>query len=130
MFLSEDWDGAMLDELIGPTDANDRCVDHLRMQMFHYRAPKTVVQNMIFNRADDLDAAGERFKRSSVQRLDPTWIDKRNRNSFLFQFGGGFFRNLKHIAQAENRYVAPMLHDFRFADLEKFRLRFDLRARS
>src|SRR6266481_6337586 len=78
-FLSQQRNGAVLDKLIGPTDANDRCVDHLRMQMLHHRAAETVVQNVIFNRADDLDAASEKFERARIHRFDPTWIDERNR---------------------------------------------------
>ena len=128
MFLAQDWNGAVLDELIGPTDAHHRRIDHLRVQMFHHRAAETVVQNMIFDRADDFDAASEKFERAGVHRLDPARIDQRNGNSFLFQFARGFFGNLKHVAQPEDRHVAAVLHDFRLANLEKFRFRFDLRA--
>ena len=99
------------------------------MQLLHHRAAKTVVQNVIFDGADDFDAAREEFERASVERLDPARIDERNGNSFLFKFGRGFFGNFEHVAQSEDRHVAPMLRDFRLADLEKFRFGFDLRAR-
>ena len=81
-FFAQDWNGAVLDELIGPTDPHHRRVDHLRVQMFHHRAAETVVQNVIFDRADDLDAAREKFERAGVHRLDPARIDERNGNSF------------------------------------------------
>src|SRR6266478_7903500 len=96
--------------------------------MFHHRAAKPVVQNMILDRADDFHTASEKFERPSVHRLDPARIDQRNGNSFLFKLPRGFFGNLKHVAQSKDRHVAPMLHDFRLADLEKFRFRFDLSA--
>src|SRR3977135_1703241 len=57
VLLAQDWNGAVLDELIGPADAHYRCVDHLRVQMFHHRAAKTVVKHVVLDRAHDLDAA-------------------------------------------------------------------------
>src|SRR5262250_3959035 len=38
VFFAKDWDGAVLDELIGPADSHHRCIDYLRVQMFHHRA--------------------------------------------------------------------------------------------
>ena len=96
--------------------------------MFHHRAAKPVMQNMILDRADDFDAASEKFERPGVHRLDPAWIDQRNGNSFLFQFARGFFGNLKHVAQPKDRHLAAVLHDFRLANLEKFWFRLDLRT--
>jgi hypothetical protein len=43
VLLPKDWDGTVFDELIGPTDAHHRCINHLRVQMFHHRAAETVV---------------------------------------------------------------------------------------
>ena len=94
--------------------------------MFHDRAAKTVVQNMIFNRAHDFYAAREKFERAGVHRLDPARINERNGHSFFFKFACGFFRKLKHVAQPEDRHLAAVLHDFRFANLEKFWFRFCL----
>src|SRR5882724_5500313 len=71
MFLAQNWDAAVFDELIGPSDANDRGVDHLRMQMLHYRTAETVVQNVIFDRANDFDATGEKFERARIHWFDP-----------------------------------------------------------
>src|SRR5581483_2257150 len=44
MFFAQNRNGAMLDELVGPADAHDWRVDHLRVQMFHHCAAKTIVQ--------------------------------------------------------------------------------------
>ena len=97
--------------------------------MFHHSAAETVVQNVIFDRADHVHSSCEKFERAGVHRLDPKRIDQRNGNSFLFKFSRDFFRNLKHVAQPKDRHIAAMLHDFRFANLEKFWFRFDFRAR-
>ena len=78
MLLPQDWDGAVFDELIGPTDPHHRRIDHLRVQIFHHGAAETVVQNVIFDRAHDLDAAREKFERAGVHRLDPARINERN----------------------------------------------------
>src|SRR4029453_6072151 len=75
VFFSEEWNGAMLNEMIGPTYAHFRRVNHLRVQMFHDRAAKTVVQNVILDRANDFDAAREEFESAGIDRLDPAWID-------------------------------------------------------
>src|SRR4029077_14897096 len=130
VLLAQDWNGAVLDELIGPTDPNDRRVDHLRVQMFHHRAAKTVVQNVVFNRADHVHAAREKFQSAGVHWLYPTRIDERNGNSFFFKLTCRFFGNFKHVAQAEDRHVAPVLHNLGLADLEKLRFRFDFYTRT
>src|SRR5258707_12029342 len=125
VLLPQDWNGAVLDKLIGPADAHDRRVDHLGVQMFHHRAAKTVVQNVVLNRADHVHAAREKFQGTGVHRFDPAWIDERNGNSFFFKLARRFLGNFKHVAQAEDHHVAPVLHNFRLANLEKFRFRFD-----
>ena len=128
MLLSQDRDRAVLDELIRPADAHHRGVDHLRVQMFHDRAAETVVQNVVLNRADHFDAAREKFERAGVDRFDPTRIDQRDGNSFLLKFARGFLGYFKHVAKPEDCHVAPVLYDFRLADLEKLGLRFDFYA--
>src|ERR1700676_1939193 len=88
--------------------------------MLHHGAAETVVQNVIFNRADYFHTAGEEFERTGVERLDPTRIDKRDGNAFLFQLLGRLFGDFKHIAESEDGDVAPMLHNFSLTDLEEF----------
>src|SRR5262249_54983069 len=128
VFLTQDWDGAVFDELIGPTDPHDRCIDHLRVQMFHHRAAETVVQNVIFDCTDHVHASGEKFESAGVHRFDPAWINERNGNSFFFELPRGFFGNLEHGTEAEDGNVAPMLDDLRLANLEEPRFRFDFCA--
>src|SRR6266536_3488246 len=93
--------------------------------MLHDRAAKAVVQNVIFNRADDVNAASEEFQSAGVHRFDPPWIDKGNGNPFFFQLARGFFCDFKHVAQAEDRHVASVLHHLCLANLEELRFRFE-----
>ena len=102
MFLSQDWDVAVLDELIRPADAHHRRVDHLRVQMFHHRAAETVVQNVILDRANHIHAAREKFERAGVHGFDPTGIDQRDGNSFLLQFTRRFLGYFKHVAKPKS----------------------------
>jgi hypothetical protein len=97
--------------------------------MFHHRAAETVVQDVIFDRADYVYTSREKFERAGVHRLDPARINERDGNSFFFELARGFFGNLKHVAQPKDRHVAAVLYDFRFANLEKFWFRFDFCAR-
>src|SRR5215831_7395689 len=75
MFLAQDWNRAVLDELIGPSDPDYWRIDHLRVQMLHHSTAKTVVQNMVFNRAHDFHAAREKFESASIHWFDPARID-------------------------------------------------------
>ncbi len=87
--------------------------------MFHHSAAETVMQNVIFDRADHVHASGEKFKPPGVHRLDPARIDQRNGNSFFFKFARGFLGNLEHCAEPEDRHVAPVLDDLRLANLQE-----------
>src|SRR5215469_1784013 len=98
--------------------------------MLHYRAAETVVQDVVFNSANDLDAASEKFERAGIHRFDPTRIDERDGNSFFFELARGFFGNLEHRAEAEDRDVAPMLYDLGLANLQEPRFWFYFCARS
>src|ERR1043165_6605109 len=108
MFLAQDWNGAVLDEVIGPADAHHWRVDHLCVQVFHDRAAKTIVQHVILNGAHDFDSTSEKLERAGVDRLDPPWIDERNGNSFLLKFARCLLRYFEHVAQAKNCYIAPV----------------------
>src|SRR5438552_10553691 len=96
--------------------------------MFHHRAAETVVQDVIFDRADYVYTSGEKFERAGVHGFDPARINERDGNSFFFELARGFFGDFKHVAQSEDRHVAPVLHNLRLADLEKLRFRFDFYA--
>jgi len=43
--------------------------------MLHHRAPKTVVQNVVFDGANDFDTAGKKFQRPGVERFDPARVN-------------------------------------------------------
>ena len=120
----------MLDELIRPADAHYRRVDLIAVQMLHHRATKTVVQDVIFDRADDFDAAREKFQRAGIERFDPARIDERDGETLLLQFLCRFFCNFEHVAESKDRDIATVLHDFGFADFEQFRFRFRFCARA
>src|SRR4051812_26395122 len=78
VLLAEDWDRAVLDKLIGPANAHHRGIDHLAVQMLHDRATEAVVQNMVLDRANDIDAASKELQGPRIERLDPARIDKRD----------------------------------------------------
>src|SRR4030095_1152227 len=71
VFLAEDWNGAMLNELIGPTYAHYPLLKHSRVPLFHDAPAKPVVQAAILDRASDFDAAPEEFESAGIDRLDP-----------------------------------------------------------
>jgi len=77
MFLAQNWNAAVLDEFIGPANPHHRRMNSLRIQMLHHRAAKAVVQNVVFNSANDFHAAGKKFQRPGVERFDPAWVDER-----------------------------------------------------
>ncbi len=96
--------------------------------MFHDGAAKTVMQNVVFNRADDVDASRKKFERAGVHWFDPARVDERDRNSFFFELACRFFGDFKHVAQSEDRHIASVLHDLRLTYLEKLRFRFNFCA--
>ena len=65
------------------------------------RAAEAVVQDVVFERADDIDAAGEEFEGAGVERLDPARVDDRGADALRFELRGGFLGHLAHAAEAE-----------------------------
>jgi hypothetical protein len=53
----------MLDELIGPANADDRRLDSRVVQVLDHRAAEAVVQDVVLDRAEHLDRAGEELDR-------------------------------------------------------------------
>ena len=90
MLLSQDRDRTMLNELIRPTNANDRRCDSRIGQAFHDGAAKPIVKNMILERADHINATGKELERAGIQWFDPSRVDQRDGNAFSFQKIGGF----------------------------------------
>src|SRR5204862_7424725 len=66
----------------------------------------------------------------SVHRFDPSRVDQRDGNSFLFKFARRFLGYFKHVAQSKNCNVASVLNDFGLANLEKFGFRLNFCART
>ena len=75
VFLAQDRNRPVLDEFIGPADAQDRRIDPLRMQMLHHGTAEAVVENMIFNGTNNFHAAREKLERPGVEWFDPARID-------------------------------------------------------
>ena len=120
VFLAQDRNGAVFDKLVGPANADDGNVYIRIAKLFHNGGSVTIVQNVVFESADDFAAAGEKFERGDVHRFDPARVDKGNGNTFRFEEAGGFFGHFKHVAKAEEGDLATWLDDFGFADFEDF----------
>ncbi len=119
VFLTEDRDGAVLDELVGPADADDRGFDALVGQMLNDGGAVAVVEDMVFHRAEDFATAGEKFDRGGVERLDPTGIDDRRGDTEFFQFLGCGQGEFTHVAESEDRRARAVAQNLGFSDLEK-----------
>src|SRR3954454_13370492 len=76
MLTAQDRNSAVFDELIRPADPDHGRMNAMGVKMLHYRAAKTVVQNVVFNRGKHFRAASEKLKCSCVHRLDPSGIDQ------------------------------------------------------
>ena len=74
VLLPKDRYRAVFDKLIGPANPHYRRVDHLAVEMLHDGATESVVKDVVFNRADDFDAARKEFEGAGVDRLDPARI--------------------------------------------------------
>ncbi len=66
----------MLDELIRPTDPNDRRGNPGFREMLHDRAAKAIVQNVVLERADHFNSPGKEFQSADIQRLNPSRVDQ------------------------------------------------------
>src|SRR5688572_27218538 len=132
VFLPENVDRAVFHELIGPADTDDGSFDPHIIEMLDNRASKTVVEHVIFDRADDFHATCEELNRACIERLDPTRIDDRRGNAFRFEDLRRLFSHLAHPAESENGSAhwlsGAVLHDFGLANLEQTRLSLWLRA--
>jgi hypothetical protein len=55
------------------------------VEVFDDGAAEAVVQNVVFHRADDIDAAREKFDRAGVERLDPARVDDGGGDALRFE---------------------------------------------
>src|SRR3954453_21727194 len=77
---AEDWNRAVLNEFVRPSDANNRRMDSLRIEMLHHGTTETIMQDVILQRANNFHAAREKFQGSGVDRLDPSRVNQRDGN--------------------------------------------------
>ena len=59
MFFTEDGGGAVLDELVGPADANDRSMNASVAKLFNDSGAEAVAQDVVLEGADNLHFFGE-----------------------------------------------------------------------
>ena len=67
--------GGVLNELIRPTDADNRCCDVLVTEQLQHRRTITAHQRVIFQRHNHVRRATEQLMRGSINRLGETRID-------------------------------------------------------
>ena len=132
MLFPQDIGRAVLDELVGPTDADDRGCDALRAEVFHDGAAEAVVQDVVLDGANHVHTAGEEFDERGVERLDPARVDDGGGDALGFELRCGLLSHLAHSAEAEDGDAhglrAAVLHDFGLADFEELWLRLGLHA--
>ncbi len=119
MLGAEDGDGAMLDELIRPADADDGRRDTLVGEVFHDGAAEAVVEDVVFHGADDFAAAGEELNGGGIEGLDPAGVDDGGGVSLFFEFGGGLKGGLAHVAEGDDGDAGSVAEDFGFSDFEE-----------
>src|SRR5215469_2242962 len=120
----------MLDKLIGPTDPHDWCRDSGVSKVLNNRAPKAIVEDVIFEGTDYIDTPCKELQRAGVYRFDPSRVDQCNRNAFGFQNFCSFLGHGEHISQPEECHIATMLNDFGLAYLQQLRFWFRFSARA
>ena len=76
VFGAENFRSAVLDKLIGPSDAGHRGVDAGIVQIFDHRRAESVVEHVILQGAEDGAFPGIFFETGAVEGLDPAGIDE------------------------------------------------------
>ena len=119
MLLSQDRDRAMLDELIGPPDPNDRRGDSwLRTRCSMTAQPKPLCRTWSSNVqiTSTLRAKNSRVPTSSG--LIHRGLIKRDRNPFALQNFCRLLGEGKHVSQPNQCHLASVLDDFGLSDLQ------------
>ena len=130
VFLAEDIDGAVFDELVWPADADHGDGDPGVVEVFDDRAAEAIVEDMIFESAEEVGAPGEEIDGIGVEGFDPAGVDHGGADALGFEDGGGLFGDLAHPAEAEEGDFGAMFDDFGVADFEDFGLEFGDDARA
>ena len=93
-------------------------------KMLHDGAAEAVVENVVLEGTDHVNAACKKFQRADIHRFNPSRVDQRHRNAFGFEKLCGFLSQSKHISQSNQRHLTSVLYDFGLSDLQQFGLRF------
>ena len=75
VFLPEDLGASVFDEFIGPADTFDRSADDIVVEKFDDGKSEAVVEDVIFESANDFGILGVLRNGAGVEGLDPTRID-------------------------------------------------------
>ena len=128
MLLAEDGGGAVLHELVGPADAGDRGGNAGGGEVFHHGAAEAVHEDVVFERADDLDLRGEGLDAGGVERLDPAGIDESDAEALGFQLLLGDFGDFHHRTEGDEGDIGAVGEDLGLADLHEHGLVLGLHA--
>ena len=125
VFFAEDIGFAVLDESVWPADAFDWSVDAGGVEVFDDAAAEAVVEDVVFEGADDAGAAGEAFEGGGVERFDPARVDEGDGVAHGGEHGGGGFGHFEERAETDEADVAAFGEDLGFTDFEELGGLFD-----
>lgn len=128
VFLAEDGDGAVLDELVGPADADDGGRDAGGGEEFHHATAEAVHEDVVFEGADDLHFLRDLGDHGSIERLDPAGVDEGDGLAFGFELLLRGLGSFDDVADGDECDVGALGEDFGLADLEQLRLVFGAHA--
>ena len=120
----------MFDELVGPTDPDDGCLDLAFGEQFHHGTAVAARQRMILDRDDHVGRAPEELVGTGIQRLGESGIDQGDVEILALQMLGRFTGQALHVAQGKDGDLNPtarikVSQDFRLADFDQARRFFD-----
>ena len=110
---------AVLYEFIRPGDPFDRDLNFGVVEEFDDPAAEAVMDDVIFEGADDLGVACGTFDGFAVQRLDEAGIDECDGESSLLEQGLRFLGHAEESAEPDESDVRAFADDFRFAELDR-----------
>ena len=111
VLFTEDGDGAMLDELVRPANANNRGLDALVGKVVDDGAAEAIVQDMVLHSAEDIASRREKLDGRVIEGFDPSSIDDRCRDPEFFEFGGGGEGEFAHVAEGDDRCAGAVAED-------------------
>ncbi len=126
MAFAKKGNGAVVDEFIRPPDSDDWSGDALSREVLDDGAAEAVVENVVFESADHIAAAGEEFDGRGVEWFDPAGVDHGGFDAVVVaEFIGGFEREIDHVPEADQCHLLAVSDHFGFADVEQLGLVFD-----